>query len=117
MAAAVRDDGAATAGRADVTHRPVPPLAVGLMQAAPHATQAERTQVRIALALAAARHGYALVETYETSGNVVMDEVALREMEALAIRLDADAVVYAGEVDRPRVEEVAARVRMVVVRG
>ena len=80
-----------------------------------NATQAERTQARIALALKAAAEGYALIQTYETDGSGVKEDVAFQALEELAVELDAQALVYSGDVDLRRVHEVADRVRLVVL--
>jgi len=91
------------------------PLAVGLLRIAADATSAERSRARIALALHANEAGYALVETFETSNSGVNEETALRALEELAVRLEADALVYAGPVDLEQVHDVADRVRLMVI--
>jgi hypothetical protein len=90
-------------------------LAVGLLHVPTNATQTERTQARIALALKAVSEGYALIETYETDGNGVKDDAAFRALEELTVVVDAQALVYAGAVDIARINEVADRARLVVV--
>jgi hypothetical protein len=92
-------------------------LAVGLLQHRPYASQPERSQSRIELALKAAGAGFALVEIFETGGNGLREDVAFEELEVVARQVDAAAVVVAGEVDIERVHEVAARLRMVVLPG
>jgi hypothetical protein len=99
-------------------------LALGLMRLPPGASAAYRTETRIALALVAARHGYALTETVEalpsptpTDGprDPALD-AALATVERLALRLDADALIVTGALNDERVEDLAARVRLVVLR-
>jgi hypothetical protein len=92
------------------------PLAIGLLGLAPHASQAERTKARIALALRAADGGYALVETFETDGgDRVKEDAAFTALEELAERMDAQAVICGGVFNRHRVEQVAWRARLVVI--
>ena len=90
------------------------PLEVGVVHAGAHAQLLERTEARIALALFANDEGYALAETFEVDGNAVRDEVTLQAVSALAERLDAEALIVSGPVDRDSVQEIADRVRMVV---
>ena len=90
-------------------------LAVGLPHLPTNASQAERTQARIALALKAASDDYALIETFETNGNAVKDEAAFQSLAELATRLDAEALVHAGGVDLHRIRAIAEHVRMVLV--
>jgi hypothetical protein len=109
-------------------------LALGLARLPPSALAADRREARIALALLAARHGYALAETVEVGGTGdgavgpgtipapewgpdVHDDLdaALTTVEHLVLRLDVDALAVAGDVHRERVEEFAARVRLVVL--
>lgn len=92
-----------------------PPYAVGLLYVSPIATLRDRSEARIALALRAAQEGYALIETYECGGNALNEDVALEALEELAFRLDAVAVLYAGPVNMVRVQDIAKRVRMVVI--
>ena len=103
-------------------------LALGLLGPPPRATPDQhltpsrdptpggRVEARIALALLAARHGYALLETIETTGTPSDLTIALGLVEDLATRLDADALAVDGHVDHERVEDLAARVRLVVLR-
>lgn len=90
-------------------------LAVGLLHVPLAATPTERRRLRVELAMTAANSGYALVETFEVSDNGLQEDVAFRELELVARQVDAAAVVVAGDVDLRRVQEVAGRVRMVVV--
>ena len=91
-------------------------LALGLLGPPPRATPLGRVEARIALALLAARHGYALLETVETTGTPADLSIALGLVEDLAIRLDVDALAVDGHLDQDRVEDLAARVRLVVLR-
>jgi hypothetical protein len=93
------------------------PLAVGLLQVPQHTSQAARTRARIALALKAAAEGYALIETFEAGSNGLQEDVAYLALEDLAVQLDAGALVYAGDVDLARVQDVADRARMVLVQA
>lgn len=93
-----------------------PALAVGLLALPPHAPARERSEARVALALLALRHGYALAECVETDGSPSSQDAALDAVEELAVRLDADGLAVAGQLDDDRVEELAARVRLVVLR-
>jgi hypothetical protein len=90
-------------------------LALGLMYASASATQAQRTQDRIDLAIRAADAGYALVETYETSGHGIQEDLAFEALEMMATRLRTRALVYSGDVDLQRVNEVAKRIRLLVL--
>lgn len=91
------------------------PYAVGLVHLPVSATERERTEARIALALRAAEEGYALIETYESGGNGLREDAALQALEELAVRLDAAALFYVGPVNLVRVRDIAKRVRMVIV--
>lgn len=93
------------------------PLAVGLLHTSAHASQPERTRARIALTLAAAEEGYALIETYETGGNPLREDAAFGAIEELATRLDADAVIHAGNADLVRVHDVAERLHLTIISG
>ncbi|MDQ1246641.1 MAG: hypothetical protein QG597_1009, partial [Actinomycetota bacterium] len=56
-------------------------LAVGLLHYRPYASQSERSQGRISLALLAASKGYGLVEVFETGSNGLCEDVAFQELE------------------------------------
>jgi hypothetical protein len=92
------------------------PNAIGLVHLSASAPQAQRTEARIALAVRAAEEGYALIETYETGGNRLKEDVALQALEDLASRLDVVAVFYSGDVNHARVREIAERLRLVIMR-
>jgi hypothetical protein len=92
------------------------PLALGLIQVPEGSWEtATRSQARIALALRANKEGYALVETLEVGVNGLKDNAQFATLEELAVRLDAEALLVSGEVDEERVEEMAGRLRLVVV--
>ena len=59
-------------------------LAVGLLHHRPFASQSERSQGRIDLALLAASQGYALVEIFETGSNGLREDIAFQELEGVA---------------------------------
>jgi hypothetical protein len=90
------------------------PLAVGLVQTSPDVAPAARRQLRIAVALFANDEGYALVETFEIDGRPVHDDAAFEALEELSVRLDADALLVVGLLDRTRVDSLADRARLVV---
>jgi hypothetical protein len=96
-----------------VTRRP---LAVGVFGAAPDLTSRERAEGRVQLALFANDAGYAILETYDVGGNPRRSELAYLAVEELARRFDVEALCVAGHVDARRLEDVAADVRMVIVR-
>jgi hypothetical protein len=91
-------------------------LALGLLGPPPRATPRDRLQARIALALLAAEHGYALLETIETTGTPTDLGIALDLIEKLALALDVDALAVDGHMDPVSIEDLAARVRLVVLR-
>lgn len=90
-------------------------LAVGLLYVPPGTPTADQGRMRVELALKAASNGHARVETFETGDRGLQEDVAFQDLEAVAVQVDAAAVVFAGEVDLPRLHEVAERVRMVVI--
>lgn len=67
-------------------------LALGLLGPPPRAASGGRVEARVALALLAARRGYALLETVETTGTPQDLTIALGLVENLALRLDVDAL-------------------------
>lgn len=87
-------------------------LAVGLFisdgQSAPR-------EARLQVALWAAREGYALAEAFAVMPGAGADD-AYVAVEELAVCLDAQAVLVLGDVDRPRVETLAERARLMVLR-
>ena len=96
------------------------PLALGLIQLGliqvPEGTRGTaRSAARIALALRANEEGYALVETLEVGGNGLKDDAQFQALEELAVRLDIEALLVSGPVDEAWVEELAGRLRLVVV--
>lgn len=92
------------------------PNAVGLVQHPVSASQAQRTEARIALAVRAAEEGYALIETYETGDNRLKEDLALQALDDLASRLDVVAVIYSGDVDYVRLRAIAERLRLIMIR-
>jgi hypothetical protein len=74
----------------------------------------KRADLRISLTLHAADEGYAVAEVFEVGAGHARDEAAFAALEELAERIDAQAVVMSGPVDRARVEDVAGRVRLMV---
>jgi hypothetical protein len=90
------------------------PLAVGILRAERYASVSTRSRMRVALALFANDEGYALAETFEVDGNAMRDEATMRGVAELAERLDAEALIVSGAVDRKALEEIADRVRMVI---
>jgi hypothetical protein len=94
----------------------VRPLALGLIQVPEGAWEtATRSQARIALALQANKEGYALIETLEVGVNGLKDDAQFATLEELAVRLNVEALLVSGPVDGARVEELAGRLRLVVV--
>jgi urease gamma subunit len=71
--------------------------------------------MRVSLALRAAREGYAMAEVFDVGDPLVKDEAVFAALEELAGRIDAQAVVIAGRVDRARVHDIADRVRLMVL--
>lgn len=94
---------------------PLVRLAVGLLHHRPYAGHSERSPARIQLALMAVGRGYALVEILEAGSNGLREDVAFQELEAIARQVDADAIIWAGEVDLERIRDLAWRLRMVVI--
>lgn len=93
----------------------VPPLAVGLLHVPFATSAAERRQRRIGLALAAARAGYALVETFEFGMGEDWDDLQFQAVEELALQLDVQALVVSDAVDIDRAEDIGERLRLIVV--
>jgi hypothetical protein len=92
------------------------PLALGLIHVPEGSWEtATRSQARIALALQANKEGYALVETLEVGVNGLKDDAQFATLEELVVRLDAEALLVSGQVDDERVQEMAGRLRLVVV--
>jgi hypothetical protein len=91
------------------------PLCIGIVQVAASLTRAQRAQARIDLALRANEEGYALLETFEVDLGPSRDDATYAGVERLAEQVDAQALVVSGAVDRARVEEMAERVRLMVV--
>lgn len=94
----------------------VRPLALGLLQVPEGEWEtATLSQARIAVALQANAEGYALVETLEVGVNGLKDDAQFATLEELAVRLDAEALLVSGQVDEERVQEMAGRLRLMVV--
>jgi hypothetical protein len=92
------------------------PVALALVHVPEHLTDREKRRARVALALYANLEGYALAETFEIHPYRFGETAVLDAFEHLAERLDASQVIVVGNVDRQRVDEIAARVRMTVER-
>jgi hypothetical protein len=71
-------------------------------------------EARLQVALWAARRGYALAEAFAVSPGPGA-RAAYVLAEELAVRLDAQAVLVLGDVDRERVESLAKRARLMVL--
>ena len=86
-------------------------LAVGLF-----ASEGEpgRREARLHVALWAARKGYALAEAFAVPPEPSVPD-AYVAAEDLAVRVDAQAVLVSGDVDRERVEGLAERARLMVL--
>ena len=91
------------------------PLAIGIL-GLPHATDRQVREARIRLALTANAEGYALLETFQLTGIRRTDDSLYATIEALASRLEAMAVLLSGDVDQGRIEGIAERVRLTVVK-
>jgi len=96
-------------------------LAIGLMQCPATISPVDRRWARVRLSLAAYDRGYVLVDTLEVSattdqedGGADQDGTPYEVLEQLATHTDAQAVFCAGTVDAPRIDEIAARVRLLV---
>jgi hypothetical protein len=92
------------------------PLAIGILGLSWRAREQQQREARIAIALRANVEGYALLETFQLTGTTGGDENVYDVVEALARRLDATAVVLRGQVDLHRVDVLAERARLTVVR-
>ena len=90
------------------------PLLIGLIQAH-ELTPPKRFAIRTSLALSTNEEGYALLETFEVTGDPMTDEGTYAAVEDLAARLDAQALMVSGLVDLERVKEIGERVRLVVL--
>jgi hypothetical protein len=90
-------------------------LAFGLLPSLVGATSDERTEVRIQLALHANKLGYALIETFELTGESVSDTVVLSTLEAWADRLQADGLLVTALESDERVIALADRARLLLV--
>lgn len=90
------------------------PLAVAVVGTIGGSDRA-RLDRRLAVALRANEEGYALLEMFEVNGTREGDDVACRALELLAGRYDIQALICAGPVDRGRLAELAATLRLVVI--
>ena len=90
-------------------------MALGLIHYPASATDAVRRRTRIAMMGKAATQGYAVAEVFEVDGRAVRDEASFVALEAMARRMAARVVLAVGDVDRPRLEDIAKRTRMKVV--
>ncbi len=86
--------------------------AVGLIDVSMHGATAR--ELRLAVSLRAAEEGYAVAEVFDLRGDPQSDAAAYVVAEELAERVEAQAVFVMGTLDRARVEELAARARLVV---
>jgi hypothetical protein len=91
------------------------PLAIGLLYLPEGTGTAERSRARVALALRANDEGYALLETLEFGVSGLRDDLQFQAVEALAARLDVQALIVSGAVNLERVEKLAELWRLVVV--
>jgi nucleotide-binding universal stress UspA family protein len=91
------------------------PFAVGVLALAdpddPNHAEARRAG-RLDVALDAYKDGYFLIDTVETGDR---EGGGYPAIEALAARTGADALVVRGSADRPRLESVAARCRLMII--
>jgi len=87
---------------------------LGLLHLPAQVAPDRRRQARLALALYANNHGYAIAETFEVDGGAA-DAATLQATEHLAEQLDAAALVVSGAVDAERVEALAWRARLLVL--
>jgi hypothetical protein len=90
------------------------PLAVGVLNVAPGASEAERRRLRLDFALSANAQGYFLLETVEVDGR--RNHPGYAHAEDLAVRADADAFFVLGAVDLRRLRATADQVRMTIRR-
>ena len=100
---------------ADPSSRWVRPVAVGLVRHPPGTGDARRRRVRIEQALRADEEGYALADIVEIDDVILREDGALLVVEGMAVRFDAYAVLVTGAVDRARVEDLAERLRLLLV--
>jgi hypothetical protein len=88
-------------------------LALGVLCPEPGTGHTDLTELRVALALLGARHGYTALEVFTTAGepSAVADTLAVAE--PYVVRFDVDALLVHGNLDDALVEEFAARLRLV----
>ena len=91
--------------------RPLP-MAIAVLGLPPTTADDARHAARLDLALLAYKLGYFVVDILEVSPDA--DPAGYRRIERLAEQIDADAFVCRGAVDRPRLDQVADRIHMVI---
>ena len=69
---------------------------MGLIRHPAHATEVQRNNARIGVALHAHREGYALVRTFELNGDDRADAAALKALTDAAANREVTAVVVSG---------------------
>jgi len=92
------------------------PLAIGLFQLPENALADQRRRIRIEIALRANREGYALLETFDTSGSPGGLDDALDAIRALAENHDIHALLLHGDLDQAKVEDLAYTYTLVTLR-
>jgi hypothetical protein len=91
------------------------PLAVGLIRHHGDPPVSQRRRARLAFTARAAVDGYAVVEVFEVDGRAMRDEATLVELAACARDASAHVVLASEEVDRPRLEAMAGKVKIKVI--
>ena len=92
------------------------PLAIAILGLPDRASDFQQRTARIAVALAANVEGYALLEIFQLPGTTRGDEPVYNAVETLAVRMEVAAVILSGIVDDRRVDAMAERVRLTVVK-
>ena len=91
------------------------PLAVAVLRVRREMTVREYRSARSALALRLAREGYALLESFDVTGDALADESTFCALQELAGRAEVSAVVVSAGVSLERVHRIADQERLQVV--
>ncbi len=91
------------------------PLAVAVLHVRREMTVREYRSARSALALRLAREGYALLESFDVTGDAVADESTYDALQDLAARTEVRAVVVSAGVSLERVTRIAQQQGLQVV--
>ena len=92
------------------------PLAVGLFHLPANALAGRRRRARIEIALRANREGYALLDTFDTSGPEHGQDDALNAVRVLTEHHDLHAVLLLGDLDQAKVDDLVIEHSLITLR-